>query len=186
LQHKTPTVTPSTSPAIKKPVRKAPPPPVLPYKSPQVNGDTSREHRSESPAISKEPKPIVNSTSEAQFQQRQKHQQPLLLQQKGGSSQDHSPLAQEKDSIQDQQQQQQQNPAAVKHISKSSSCSEIVNAQGKRVPPPPPVRDSSLTAESFDELGTDKGDDTTSSSQDPRQSRASKPVPKRRTKSVYH
>ena len=185
VQQKTPTTTPSSSPATIKPVRKAPPPPILGNKTPQASTHgASGDHKQVlSPATVTEVKPIVTSASETQLHQQQEQKQ-QQQQQQHGRIQHQSP--QEEDRIQTQppllQQQQQQQPITVKHLSKSSSCGEIVKSQGRRVPPPPPVRDSSLSNEPYDEQSDDKG----STGQEPRQGRVSKPVPKRRTKSVHH
>ena len=169
-QQKTLTTTPSSSPAIKKPVRKAPPPPLIANKTPQsatqANGDTIGECKqveSDLPPTFKEIKHNIAETLSHQLQLQQQEEQPLPL----------------------KQQYQQQKPGNVRCLSKSSSCSEIVNSQGRKGPPLP-VRDSSLSAESYSECNDDKGDARGFGSQDPKQARAGKPVPKRRTKSVHH
>jgi len=168
-QQKIVTTTPNSSPVIKKPVRKAPPPPVLSNKTSQpatqANGDTSGECKQvESDLPPKSPATFKHKIAETLLHWQQVQQQPLPL----------------------EQQYQQQQPVNVRCLNKSSSCYEIANSQGRKGPPPPPVRDSSLSAESYDEHNDDKGDDRVFSSQDPKQARASKPVPKRRTKSVHH
>jgi len=157
VQQKTP------SPTI-KPARKAPPPPILGNKAPQaatqVNGDAIGNNKQvESDLSPKSPATFqeVKHTAE-KLQQEHRIQDHLL------------PL-----------QQQQQQPINGKHLNKSLSCNEIVNSQDRRVPPPPPVRDSSLSVESYDEHGDDKD----CSGQDPKQGRVNKPVPKRRTKSIH-
>ena len=186
------------SPAVKKPVRKAPPPPTFATTPASINGNhdqtppispanTSDLKASESPIRKASPLPTsatmpvsvnddhdqIPPTSPANTSDPKASESPVFTEQPSPSIAKKPPITSPKPKL----------------IKKSISVDEIPHPppdggshlpSGVKIPPKPPVRDSSLVNE------VDESSRRHSSFNDNESAKMAKPVPKKRTKSMHH